>query len=83
MTNVVSSPWHEGEREAQRQAGVAERLEETGRRVIRSFMPDQHREFFAGLRYVFVASSDREGRVWASVLTGSPGFVSSPAPEPP
>ena len=78
MTSLAASPWHAGEREAQRRAGVGGRLEEAGRRVIRPFMPDQHREFFAQLPYVFVGSSDREGRVWASLLSGPPGFIASP-----
>jgi hypothetical protein len=78
MTIALDSPWHEGERAAQRRVGVADRLDETGRRTIRPFMPDQHREFFALLRYVLVGSSDRGGRVWASLLAGPPGFIASP-----
>jgi hypothetical protein len=48
--------------------------------VIRSFMPDQHREFFAELPLIFVGSLDAEGWPWASVLAGMPGFVFSPNP---
>ena len=81
MTSPLPSPWHAGEREAQRRAGVADRLEETGPRVVRPAMPDQHREFFAQLRYVFIGSSDRQGRVWASLLSGPPGFIASPDPK--
>lgn len=47
---------------------------------IRPFMPDQHREFFAGLAYFFVATADRDGWPVASVLAGLPGFVHSPDP---
>ena len=79
MTALVS-PWHEGERAVQERVGVAERMLETGQRVIRSFMPDQHREFFARLPFILVGSSDRVGRVWASLLAGPPGFVASPDP---
>lgn len=77
---ALESPWHEGERAAQERVGVAERMLETGQRVIRSSMPDQHREFFARLRFILVGSSDRVGRVWASLLAGPPGFVASPDP---
>ena len=77
---ALDSPWHAGEREAQRRVGVADRMEETGRRAIRPFMPDQHREFFAHLRYAFVASTDSAGRLWASFLAGPPGFMASPDP---
>ena len=77
---IDTSPWHEGEREAQTRAGVADRMAVIGRRNIRSFMPDQHRQFFTQLPFVLVGSVDREGRPWASALTGMPGFVSSPDP---
>ena len=43
-------------------------------------MPDQHREFFALLPYLFVATPDADGWPMASVLTGEPGFVQSPDP---
>lgn len=54
--------------------------ERVGRKVIRNFMPDQHREFFAELPFVVLGSLDDEGRPWASMLTGRPGFVRSPDP---
>lgn len=47
---------------------------------IRPFMPDQHREFFAGLSYLFIATADRRGWPVASVLNGPPRFVQSPDP---
>jgi predicted pyridoxine 5'-phosphate oxidase superfamily flavin-nucleotide-binding protein len=73
-----ASPWHEGELAVQKLAGVVERMEEVGKRVIRPFMPDQHRSFFAGLPFVLVGSVDEEGWPVASVLSGEPGFVQSP-----
>ena len=51
-----------------------------GRAPIRSFMPDQHRAFFTGLPYLFVATVDEQGWPVASVLSGQPGFVQSPDP---
>ena len=47
---------------------------------IRPFMPDQHREFFGLLPYLFVATADDRGWPVASVLTGEAGFVHSPDP---
>jgi predicted pyridoxine 5'-phosphate oxidase superfamily flavin-nucleotide-binding protein len=47
---------------------------------IRSFMPDQHREFFALLPYLFVATTDAEGWPLATMLAGAPGFAHSPDP---
>ena len=43
-------------------------------------MPDQHREFFALLPYLFIATVDTDGWPMASVLTGPPGLVQSPDP---
>ena len=78
--NAEASPFHEGEQEAQTRAGVRGRMERIGRRVVRDYMPDQHREFFAGLPMLFVGHVDGKGRPWASVLTGTPGFITSPDP---
>ena len=72
--------FHHGEQALQEWAGVRERLAEVGPRVIRDYMPEQHRLFFADLPLLFVGSMDADGRPWASVLTGQPGFVSSPDP---
>ncbi|KQY96233.1 pyridoxamine 5'-phosphate oxidase [Caulobacter sp. Root1455] len=47
---------------------------------IRPFMPDQHRDFFALLPYLFIATTDADGWPVATVLTGPPGFVQSPDP---
>jgi uncharacterized protein len=48
--------------------------------AIRDFMPEQHREFFAQLPYVFVGAIDSGGWPLATLLTGQPGFVHSPDP---
>ncbi|MCM5682642.1 pyridoxamine 5'-phosphate oxidase family protein [Schlegelella sp. S2-27] len=71
-------PFHAGERELQARAGLRERMAEIGARVIRDFMPDQHRELFDKLPFFVVGSLDEKGRPWASLLTGAPGFVSTP-----
>ena len=76
----MPSPFHEGERLVQHRAGVRERMEKIGRIVFRDFMPDEHRELFAKLPYLLAGSLDERGSPWASVLTGLPGFVSSPDP---
>jgi len=72
--------FHQGERAVQARLGVEERMAEVGKRVIRDFMPDQHREFFGQLPFVLVGSVDGGGRPWASVLVGEPGFMRSPDP---
>ena len=59
-------------------AGVRERAEQQGRRMIRDHMPDQHRALFEQLPQLWVGSLDAQGRPWASLLSGAPGFVRSP-----
>jgi predicted pyridoxine 5'-phosphate oxidase superfamily flavin-nucleotide-binding protein len=51
-----------------------------GPKVIRDFMPDQHRQFFEQLPFIVAGSLDAERRPWASILAGLPGFASSPHP---
>ena len=75
-----ASPWHAGERQLQQRAGVAERMEAFGRKVIRDHMPEQHRDFYRQLPFVLFASVDAEGRPWAGILEGAPGFAHSPEP---
>lgn len=73
-----SGPWHEGEKTLQRRLGVAERMEDQGRKVIRNFMPDQHRQFYGQLPFIVLGAVDDAGAPWATLLEGKPGFVSSP-----
>lgn len=75
---TADSPFHAGEREVQQRVGVRERAEQLGRRAIRDHMPEQHRTFFAQLPMLLVGTVDGDGRPWASVVAGRPGFVSSP-----
>jgi ferredoxin-NADP reductase/predicted pyridoxine 5'-phosphate oxidase superfamily flavin-nucleotide-binding protein len=74
------SPWHAGEQQLQARVGVAERMEVFGRKVIRDRMPDQHREFYRQLPFMLYGAVDGDGRPWASVLEGAPGFAQSPEP---
>ena len=75
------SPFHPGEQAVQRRVGVREQVERAGRNMIREQMPEPHRELFAALPLLVVGSSDANGRVWASLLAGPPGFVRSPTPK--
>ncbi|HEY0913695.1 MAG TPA: pyridoxamine 5'-phosphate oxidase family protein [Solimonas sp.] len=72
--------WHAGEKAIQESLGVAERMESVGKRVIRNYMPDQHREFYAQVPFIVLGSVDAQGDAWATLLEGSPGFISSPSP---
>lgn len=75
------SPFHPGEQEVQRRVGVRDQVERAGRNMTRDYMPDQHRELFEALPMLVVGSVDASGRIWASILGGKPGFVSSPSPK--
>ncbi|HYD81123.1 MAG TPA: pyridoxamine 5'-phosphate oxidase family protein [Paucimonas sp.] len=48
--------------------------------AIRDFMPDQHRDFFALLRFMLLGTIDSEGFPAATVVSGPAGFVASPDP---
>lgn len=74
------SPWHAGEKQLQERAGVAERMEVFGRRVIRDHMPEQHRLFYPQLPFILFGAVDAEGRPWASIFAGPPGFAQAPDP---
>jgi hypothetical protein len=80
VNDFSATPWHAGERAWQTQTGVAERMAELGPRMIRDAMPEQHRVFFAQLPFILAGYEDPAGQVWASLLAGPPGFVSSPDP---
>ncbi|MGJ7511751.1 flavin-nucleotide-binding protein [Variovorax sp. GT1P44] len=77
-SNALASPWHEGELAMQSLAGVRERMAMIGPRVIRDYMPDQHRLFFAQLPFLVAGGLDATNQPWASVLAAPPGFAHSP-----
>lgn len=66
--------YHRGEIEVQDRAGVrdiAARISD----VVRPEIPPYTREFLENQRMVVVGSTGADGRVWASLLTGEPGFL--------
>jgi hypothetical protein len=78
---MSTATFHEGERAVQARTGVRDRLEQLGPRVIRDFMPDQHREFFEQLPFVVAGTVDASGQPWASVLAAPAGFMNAPSPQ--
>jgi uncharacterized protein len=78
--DAVDSAFHAGERAIQERVGVREKIEPYGRKGIRSFMPEQHRELFEKLPFLIVGTADPQDRVWAGMLAGEPGFMHSPDP---
>ena len=73
-----SSPWHAGELQIQRHAGVLEQMDPVGRKVLRTFMLDQHREFYPMLPFIVIGTVDGDGIPWATIRSGRPGFVQAP-----
>ena len=73
-------PFHAGEQALQERVGLRERLDEIGRHVMRTRMPQQHRDFFAQLDFVALGAVDAQGQPWATLLPGTPGFVHASAP---
>lgn len=77
---AAGSPWHSGERRIHQRMGNAAQLDSFGRRVIRDYMPDQHRIFYGKLPFMVVGAVDEQGAPWASLIEGQPGFMQSPDP---
>lgn len=77
----MNGPWHAGEIALQDTLGVAARMDEIGRKVIRNYMPDQHRDFFAQLPFAVFGTVDSAGRPWATLRAGEEGFMHSPQPQ--
>lgn len=74
----MADVFHAGEAHLQGLAGSRERLAEVGPRVIRQEMPEQHRDFFAGLPFIVAAGVEADGQPRATLLAGAPGFISAP-----
>lgn len=77
-TKNHSSPFHQGELQIQQHMGVREKIETYASRVIRDHLPEQHRKFYERLPFILLSTTDDLARPWASLLTGQPGFITSP-----
>lgn len=71
-------PYHEGELAVQRRAGVEANAARIGR-GIHAAIPPLARQFALERPFAVVGAGDAEGRVWASLLRGAPGFLTVPA----
>jgi predicted pyridoxine 5'-phosphate oxidase superfamily flavin-nucleotide-binding protein len=56
------SPFHRGEKEIQARLGIQDKMEAAGRRMIRTSLVQQHREFFSQLPFLLVGTADEAGR---------------------
>lgn len=80
MNPIEHFPWHAGERQIQDTVGVAERMAVIGPKVIRDYLPEQHRDFYPLLPYLILGVVDAQGIPWATMVEGAPGFAHSPDP---
>jgi uncharacterized protein len=76
----MNDVFHEGERSVQQRAGVAATAAELGARVVHSSLNPRFAEFMAAQPFVIVASGPPPGPMWASILTGPPGFATAATP---
>ncbi len=75
----TETPFHAGELAAQVRAGAGD-IARRAAPYIRDHLPDQHRAFYQAQPFLVAASSDAEGRLWATIIEGEDGFVHSPDP---
>jgi predicted pyridoxine 5'-phosphate oxidase superfamily flavin-nucleotide-binding protein len=73
----MTTGYHEGEQAVQAQAGV--RIEASRiSKMLRSTIPPIAQDFLHNQRMVIASTIDATGNVWASLLTGEPGFLAVP-----
>lgn len=68
--------YHAGEIAVQARAGVQEMAQRIGK-GIKPSLPPVAQAFLSAQPMVLVGSSDRHGRMWASLLAGRPGFMAA------
>ncbi len=72
-----------GEIACQKKLDVRARIEPQGRRFIRDYLPKERGLFYAQLPVFVLGTVDPQGRLWATLLSAAPGFLSTPrAPSP-
>ncbi len=75
---ATESPFHAGEIEAQRRAGVGDVASQVAG-FIRNYLPEQHREFHTSLPFLVISAADADDQPWVTILEGEDGFVTSPS----
>jgi uncharacterized protein len=66
--------FHSGEIQVQQRAGVREIANDVGEGII-DFVPPDAAQFLSRRQMAVLGTVDGRGRVWASVVTGDPGFI--------
>lgn len=79
LAMAPASPWHAGERAVQTRVGEAHLADRLGG-GIGDEVPAVAADFLADQPLLVVAAADAAHRVWVSLLTGAPGFLTVPHP---
>ena len=66
--------YHPGELAVQARAGQRDMADRVGK-SIRSTIPPAAQEFLRSQPMAIIGTRDADGRLWASSLTGDPGFM--------
>lgn len=74
----TTSPYHRGERALHERYGRLEEQTTIARRIHSPVLDEFQQGFLAARDHVVIGSIDDEGRPWASMLVGPPGFVNAP-----
>ncbi len=75
----MQQPFHSGELAVQERAGVRDRAARVGG-SIHGEVPPAAKAFLEQRRFVVLATVGSDGRPWASIVTGPPGFARAPVP---
>lgn len=70
----IPNPYHKGELAVQRRANATEMARRSGS-AVNTAIPARALRFIEQQPMAVIGSIDAEGRIWASVLTGQPGFL--------
>ncbi|MEU6040777.1 pyridoxamine 5'-phosphate oxidase family protein [Actinomadura sp. NPDC047616] len=71
---MAADVYHEGERAAQRRAGLLDQGAFSAR-AVRAEIPEVARKFLLQQPMLVLGAADAQGRMWATLLTGRPGFL--------
>lgn len=78
------NPFHPGEVKMQQNENVHHLVMKYAPKVIRPYMPDQHREFYVAQPFMVAAARDKQGNMWSTMITnptGEANLLTSPDPQ--
>lgn len=76
----INPAFHRGEIALQKKLGIDKEIGERTNGFIRSYMPEQHRQFFASNPFTVFALVDDEGHPVAMPIWGGDDLIQSPSP---